>query len=160
MWFGSVPEWLMGADCVRWLCLRWFKSTRPTSTRPCSSAVEHSLVRERSRVQVSSRAFTTTADWPPSNPPSKSTSPISSRASDNPFEVRGTCLARLTHKATPSPTACSPSTPRMSAQPPWRNTGTFRRNVDRAVMKSLKSWGQAASHGKASRQPGSGPLEC
>ena len=41
---GSVPEWLMGADCkFAGYRLRWFKSNPAHYPRPCSSAVEHTL---------------------------------------------------------------------------------------------------------------------
>ena len=44
-WIGSVPEWLMGADCKSaGYAYVGSNPTRPIfSTSPCSSAVEHSL---------------------------------------------------------------------------------------------------------------------
>ena len=42
--FGSVPEWLMGADCKSaGSAYVGSNPTRPIHTCPCSSAVEHSL---------------------------------------------------------------------------------------------------------------------
>ena len=41
---GSVPEWLMGADCKSaGAAYVGSNPTRPTFKSPCSSAVEHSL---------------------------------------------------------------------------------------------------------------------
>ena len=41
---GSMPEWLMGADCKSaGYAYAGSNPARPIHTRPCSSAVEHTL---------------------------------------------------------------------------------------------------------------------